>query len=152
MLKSKVSIVILLTIITGFISSSSILANEQYNTNLEDSIKRAEKIGNAIYEKDAISKRAIKTLIEKYQLPPEKQIQGLITIPLNEGWLVRFVGEELGQYLAFYDVFILGTTEGEPKVNFLNPPEILDSKQQGMFRAKQTALNKFLNRFMIISK
>jgi hypothetical protein len=112
----------------------------------EPAVLRAEEIGRAIFEQDAISGEATDALFRANIVFNEKRDRGWVTLREEGHWLVRFVGITENQdvpYAAYYDVtfpmFPMGRSSiGE--IIRLDPPQPLVADQLAMFQARQTAL------------
>src|ERR1041385_2820698 len=102
-------------------------------------IKRAEFLGKAMFEQDIPAARATDELLRHGVKRGKTDVVGWITVPADDGWLVRFIAEgDNDNYSAVYDVRIPKT--GRPIFTELSPRERLPQKQAAMFRARQTAI------------
>lgn len=110
----------------------------------ESTVKIAEEIGRAIYEQDDLSAKATDAMRRENILQKEKCVQGWITIQREEGWLVRFVGKEGDEYIAYHDVSF---PSGQPaQVLTLDPPQKLPKDQVEMVSARELAIQATMPR------
>lgn len=110
------------------------------STETEAMIKAAEAIGLAIYEQDDISAKATNAMFREHILPSESRIRGWLTLQEERGWLVRFTGKPLDQYIAYYDVKFPKGSSALSEVIRLDPPDPLPVDQLVMVRARESAL------------
>lgn len=113
-------------------------ANPISNENTEK-VRRAEKLGLEIYNKDVASARATDVLFEHKIPQTDSRVKGWITVPNKDGWLVRFIGEDGGTMAVLYDIEYMPRQSAKLLKRY-DPPHPLSSAEASQFLARQTAL------------
>jgi hypothetical protein len=99
--------------------------------------ERARVIGFAIYAQDQASSRATDVMLREKVLPGDGRVRGWVTLPRDQGWLVRFVRTD-GAPTTTHAVSI--DRNGETALEALETEEALQDEALHRFRARTTAL------------
>jgi len=91
-----------------------------------------------MFEQDVPAARATDELLRRGVERGKTDVIGWLTVPADNGWLVRFIAENNDGYSAVYDVRV--PKSGRPIFTELSPREHLPQLQAAMFRARQTAI------------
>ncbi len=96
-----------------------------------------ERLGRAIHEKSRLARRATRILIEERIDPKGMGIRGWIVVPVETGWLVRFIREDEGAFSPVYDVHF--PEDAKPSVQFAKNKSLKET-EKAMFRARKLVL------------
>lgn len=113
---------------------------EPASVAITDSLRRAEVLGRAIYQKDSLAARATDIVIEHGPPPDNARVGGWVTVPDSGKWVVYFFektrnGPAILQQVKFPDSSGAGGEIGEPGLR----PD-LESLAVDMFKARQRAV------------
>ncbi len=119
-------------------------SSKTFPPELTQQVRKAEEIGRYIFLEDVIAAKANELLLQDPTLRDDNRRQGWIVVQDSHCALVRFVGKDGDHYTSLYDIcFTLDSMTGpqwESEVTKHDPPLLLPSLQQNMFRARQLAI------------
>lgn len=105
----------------------------------KDEVKQAVILGKALYQKDMLAAWATDAMFREKILPNDKRIRGWVTLPVEEGWEVRFLGRDKDTLLLLYTVKFRKFPSRSAMVVRHEKPEMPAGDTRLMFRARNLA-------------
>jgi hypothetical protein len=118
----------------------------------KEALKQAAILGKALYEKDMLAAWATDAMFREKILPNDKRIRGWVTLPVEGGREVRFLGKEKDTLLLLYTVKFRKFPSRSAMVVRHEKPEMPSGDTRSMFRARKSAsaskkFKPFTNRY-----
>ncbi len=107
-----------------------------------ETIRKSERLGRAIFEKDIATAFATDLLLESGALAGENRIIGWVTQQSEGSLLVTYVAEQDGRRLVGYEVAFPGGLAGTPTIAPTPPQTPLVNERAIMYNARETAISE----------
>ena len=110
-----------------------------FSPEVQDHLRRAERIGREIYDKDRVAAQATDAVRTEGIDLQARGSRGWITNQQDHHWLVRFVGEEEDRDVVIHEVTLPLGSAGKAEVSTPDPPASLSPTQLAMYTARKVA-------------
>ncbi len=107
-----------------------------------ETVRRSERLGRAIFEKDVATAIATNLLLDAGALAGEERIIGWVTQQSEGSLLVTYVAQEGGRRMVGYEVAFPNGPFGPPTVAPTPPDTPLVGERAIMYNARETAISE----------